>query len=126
MVPAGLGELKTELGRIAAELTGVVADLREIARGIHPAVLSEGGLRPALKTLARRAAIAVRLNADVTGRLPEQVEVAAYYVVSEARLGAHRAERPGRGARRHVCRGQPGGRRHDGVLRASASGRYLS
>ena len=44
MVPAGLPELKTEIGRVADELTGVVEDLREIARGIHPAILSEGGL----------------------------------------------------------------------------------
>ena len=88
MVPAGLPGLETKLGRIAAELGGVVEDLREIARGIHPAILSEGGLGPALKTLARRAAIAVELDADAIGRLPESIEVAAYYVVSEALTNA--------------------------------------
>ena len=90
MVPAGLAELENGLGRVGGELTGVVEDLREIARGIHPAILSEGGLGPALKTLARRAAIPVELDASVPGRLPEPVEVAAYYVVSEALTNATR------------------------------------
>ncbi len=84
MVPAGLSELETEVGRVADELTGVVEDLREMARGIHPAILSEGGLGPALRTLARRAAIAVELDAPVMERLSEPIEVAAYYAVSEA------------------------------------------
>src|SRR5487761_1829125 len=90
MVPAGLAELENGLGRVGGELTGVVEDLREIARGIHPAILSEGGLGPALKTLARRAAIAVELDAGAIDRLPEPVEVAAYYVVSEALTNATR------------------------------------
>jgi signal transduction histidine kinase len=94
VVPAGgLAELQTEIGRIAGELDGVVEDLREIARGIHPAILSEGGLGPALRTLARRAAIAVELNVAEIGRLPEPVEVAAYYVVSEALTNATRHAR---------------------------------
>jgi signal transduction histidine kinase len=84
MVPAALPELGAEIGRVAEELTGVVDDLREIARGIHPAILSEGGLGPALRTLARRAAIAVELDVTVMARPPEPVEVATYYVVSEA------------------------------------------
>ena len=58
-------------------------ELREISSGIHPAILSEGGLAPALKTLARRSPIPVVLDVRVEGRLPESVEVAAYYVVSE-------------------------------------------
>jgi signal transduction histidine kinase len=94
VVPAGgLAGLQTEIGRIAGELDGVAEDLREIARGIHPAVLSEGGLGPALRTLARRAAIAVELNVDAIARLPEPVEVAAYYVVSEALTNATRHAR---------------------------------
>ena len=84
MVPAELPELETELGKVADELNEVVEDLREISRGIHPAILSEGGLGPALRTLARRATIAVELDVTPIGRLPEPVEVAAYYVVSEA------------------------------------------
>jgi signal transduction histidine kinase len=83
MVPAELPELATELDRVADELNGVVEDLREIARGIHPVILSQGGLGPALRTLARRAAIAVELDVAAIARLPEPIEVAAYYVVSE-------------------------------------------
>ena len=64
-------------------LAAVLDELREISSGIHPAILSEGGLAPALKTLARRSPIPVVLDVRVEGRLPESVEVAAYYVVSE-------------------------------------------
>jgi signal transduction histidine kinase len=76
--------------KLAREATGVLEDLREIARGIHPAILSEGGLAPALRTLARRAAIAVELDITAMARLPEPVEVAAYYVCSEALTNATR------------------------------------
>jgi signal transduction histidine kinase len=76
--------------RVADELNGVVEDLREIARGIHPAILSEGGLGPALRTLARRAAISVELDVAAIARLPEPIEVAAYYVISEALTNATR------------------------------------
>jgi signal transduction histidine kinase len=62
----------------------VLKGLREIALGIHPTLLAEGGLKPALKTLARRAPLPVELDVRVSGRLPEPVEIAAYYVVSEA------------------------------------------
>jgi signal transduction histidine kinase len=89
-VPPGLADLQAEIDRVADELDGVVEDLREIARGIHPAILSEGGLGPALRTLARRAAIAVELDVAALGRLPEPVEVAAYYVCSEALTNATR------------------------------------
>ena len=88
MVPAELRELETAIGRVADELGGVVEDLREIARGIHPAILSEGGLGPAVRTLARRAAIVVELDVAAITRLPEPIEVAAYYVVSEALTNA--------------------------------------
>jgi signal transduction histidine kinase len=88
LVPAGLAELESRIARAADELNGVVDDLSEIARGIHPAILSDGGLGPALKTLARRAALEVELDVAALGRLPEPVEVAAYYVVSEALTNA--------------------------------------
>jgi signal transduction histidine kinase len=86
--PADLPELRAQLARIADGLTGALDDLREIARGIHPAILSEGGLGPALKTLARRSAVPVELEIDLPARLPEPAEVAAYYVVSEALANA--------------------------------------
>ena len=65
-------------------LTGVSEDLQEISRGIHPAILSRGGLGPALKTLARRSAVPVELRLGIDRRLPDSVEVAAYYVVAES------------------------------------------
>ena len=65
-------------------LVGVSDDLREISHGIHPAILSKGGLGPALKALARRSAVPVELSLGVDERLPESLEVAAYYVVAEA------------------------------------------
>jgi signal transduction histidine kinase len=82
--PAEAVQLKVELDDVAAELGGVLDDLRELARGLHPAVLAEGGLRPALKTLARRSAVPVRVDLRADKRLPEPVELAAYYVVAEA------------------------------------------
>jgi PAS domain S-box-containing protein len=87
-VPPELPELDSELGRIAAELGGAVEELREISRGIHPAVLSMGGLRPALRTLARRSAIPVAVAVHTETRFPAAVEAAAYYVVSEALTNA--------------------------------------
>jgi signal transduction histidine kinase len=59
-----------------------------MARGIHPTILAEGGLTPALKTLARRSSVPVDLQVRTKGRLPERVEVTAYYVVSEALTNA--------------------------------------
>ena len=82
-VPPERPELRAQLARVGDGLTGALEELRELSRGIHPAILSEGGLGPALKALARRSAVPVELEVDVQ-RLPEQVEVAAYYVVSEA------------------------------------------
>jgi signal transduction histidine kinase len=87
-VPADQPELRAQLDRIAAELTAALEDLRELAQGIHPAILSEGGLGPAVKALARRSAVPVELDLDLPARLPEPVEVAAYYVVSEALANA--------------------------------------
>ena len=83
-VPPELGELSTGLDRAVAEAVGALDEVREIARGIHPPVLAVGGLRPALKALARRCPVSVDLQVHADGRLPEQVEVSAYYVVAEA------------------------------------------
>ena len=87
-VPPDLSETSRTIGQIAADLDRVIAELREISRGIHPPILSEGGLGPALRTLARRSAIPVELGRVVEDRLPEPIEVAAYYVVSEALTNA--------------------------------------
>jgi signal transduction histidine kinase len=76
--------LREEISDIVEGLTGVAEELQEISRGIHPAILSRGGLGPALKTLARRSPVPVVLNIDVDRRLAESAEVAAYYVVAEA------------------------------------------
>jgi signal transduction histidine kinase len=83
-VPHELGEHRAELARVVKGLNSVLDELREMALGIHPAVLAEGGLGPALKTLARRSSIPVELDLRAELRLPEPIEVAAYYVVSEA------------------------------------------
>jgi signal transduction histidine kinase len=81
---AGTGGVARQLDAVAAGLDGVLDELREIARGLHPAILAESGLAPALKTLARRSAVPVHLDIQVSRRLPEPVETAAYYAVSEA------------------------------------------
>jgi signal transduction histidine kinase len=77
-----------QLDTVATGLTGVLEELREIAHGLHPAILAERGLRPALHALSRRSAVPVRLKVQVEGRLPEQTEIAAYYVVAEALTNA--------------------------------------
>ena len=87
-VPDQLGELTGELSHIAGGLSGVFDRVREISHGIHPAILSERGLQPALKALARRSAVPVELDMRAERRLPEPVEVAAYYAVSEALANA--------------------------------------
>jgi signal transduction histidine kinase len=87
-VPPELGALDRELAHIAEGLASMFDELREISHGIHPAILSERGLEPALRTLARRSAVPVALDLHTERRLPEQVEVAAYYVVSEALTNA--------------------------------------
>jgi signal transduction histidine kinase len=87
-IPAGLDELRADLTRVSTGLTAAVAELRELSRGIHPSILTEGGLSPALKALGRRSAVRVKLDVGFEHRLPDQVEVAAYYTVSEALTNA--------------------------------------
>jgi signal transduction histidine kinase len=81
-------EVVEQFDGVANGLAGVMGDLLEIARGIHPGILANGGLMPALKTLARRSALPVALEVTVDGRLAEQVELAAYYAVAEALTNA--------------------------------------
>jgi len=83
-VPADQDGLRDELRGVGSGLAEAVDELREVARGIHPAVLESGGLRVALASLARRAALPVVLDVDADGRFSTGVEVAAYYLVSEA------------------------------------------
>jgi signal transduction histidine kinase len=83
-VPANVPEVRTAVRGVAEEITEVLDDLREISRGIHPAILSEGGLDPALRTLARRAPLPVEMHVHTGRRFSPTVEIASYYVVSEA------------------------------------------
>jgi signal transduction histidine kinase len=83
-IPPELDEVHRELADAGAELDEVLEELRELSRGIHPAILSEGGLGPALRNLARRSPVPVQLRVGMEGRLPERVEVTAYFVVAEA------------------------------------------
>jgi signal transduction histidine kinase len=72
------------LDEASAELARATDELRELARGIHPAVLSDRGLEAAVESLAKRAPLPVEIDASLDGRLPGPVESAAYFVVSEA------------------------------------------
>jgi signal transduction histidine kinase len=77
-------ERRDQLARAAMGLAGALEDLVEISRGIHPGALAEGGLGPAIKTLARRSPVPVEVELRTETRLPAPLEVAAYYIVSEA------------------------------------------
>jgi signal transduction histidine kinase len=95
-VPKEMSKHQDELSHIAEGLTTALDGLREIALGLHPAILAEGGLGPALKTLAHRSPIPVDLEVRTIGRLPESIEVAAYYVVSETLTNAAKHSRASR------------------------------
>jgi signal transduction histidine kinase len=86
--PAELVELRHGIGQVADEITAVQEELRELSHGLHPAILSRGGLGPALRTLARRSAVPVKLKIEIGPRYPPGTEVAAYYVISEALTNA--------------------------------------
>ena len=79
--PGGADALLAEAGD---ELDSALEELRELARGLHPAVLSERGLRTAIESLALRAPVPVELGPLPSERLPEAIELATYFVVSEA------------------------------------------
>jgi signal transduction histidine kinase len=82
-IPPESSDLRQQLEALDAELVEAIADLREVSRGIHPAILSEGGLAPALRTLARRSEVAVESDIRIESRLSPSVEAAAYYAVAE-------------------------------------------
>jgi signal transduction histidine kinase len=87
-VPGVPYELRASVTEVADGLTRVLEELRQLTRGIHPAVLLECGLEPALRVLVRRSSVRVELEARSRRRFPEPVEVAAYYVVCEALTNA--------------------------------------
>jgi signal transduction histidine kinase len=84
-------EARARLDQARREVATSLEELRDVARGIHPAVVSGHGLAVALEQLVARAAVPVRLNVELAGRLPERLEVAAFYLVSEslANVGKH-------------------------------------
>jgi signal transduction histidine kinase len=84
MTPHPSNEIQGELTVLADQLTAALDELREISRGIHPAILSEAGLGAALRTLARRSSLPVALDLNLDSRLEEPIEVASYYIASEA------------------------------------------
>jgi signal transduction histidine kinase len=79
---------RAALAEAREQLESGLRELRDLARGIHPTVLTERGLEPALAALAQRAAVVVEVRADVAGRLDPTIEAAAYFLVSEALTNA--------------------------------------
>jgi signal transduction histidine kinase len=86
--PEDLHVLREQLASTARSIDEAIADLQEVSRGVHPAILAKGGLSPALVALARRSPIPVELNVSTGRRLGERLEVTIYYIVSEALTNA--------------------------------------
>jgi len=87
-LPPGQEDLRQRLTNTGENLSCVISELQEICRGLHPAILTKSGLTSALEALARRAPLPVELHADLPASVPEQVQVAVYYTVSEALTNA--------------------------------------
>jgi signal transduction histidine kinase len=83
-LPAGTGELEATLSGASEQLASALAELRDLARGVHPAILTEAGLGPALRSLARESPIPVDVTLELDDRLPDPVAVAAYFLAAEA------------------------------------------
>jgi signal transduction histidine kinase len=81
-------ELRMQVGHFTEQARGALKELRDLSRGIHPAILTEGGLGQALRAMTRRSPIPVSLDVRVPERLPDQVEISAYYIVAEALTNA--------------------------------------
>jgi signal transduction histidine kinase len=101
------GTVLTELDDVASELRGAMSDMRELARGIHPALLTSEGCAAAVRALARRSVVPVDLRIRAGGRHPEHVEIAAYYVVAE---GLANVMRHARATAAGVCLAREGDR----------------
>ena len=84
ILPSGMPEAHEELAAASTMVAEAIDDVRAVSPGVHPAILSGGGLVPALKALSRASALAMELDLNVEHRLPPSVEVSAYYVVTEA------------------------------------------
>jgi signal transduction histidine kinase len=108
-LPGEQGELRAALAETVRELNEATDEVREVAQGIHPAILTQGGLAPALRTLALRSSVPVDVIVEPEERLPEPVELAAYYVAAEALTNA--AKHAG------ASRAWVTLERHDGLLR---------
>ena len=87
-VSAGPGELRMRLDRAIEQVRGALEELRDLSRGIHPAILTEDGLGSALREVTDRSPIPVQLHLCVDERLPDQIEISAYYIVAEALTNA--------------------------------------
>ena len=112
--------LETAIG----ELSAGIEELRELARGIHPAVLTQRGLEPALQSLASRAPLPVDVRATLEERLPAAVETAAYFAVSEALANVVKHAGAGPRRRRRPRRARPArDRRHATTAAAARPGR---
>jgi PAS domain S-box-containing protein len=87
-IPAAQQEAQSGLERIRHELEAVLQDVRELSHGLHPALLSQAGLGPSLRALARRSPIPVKLDVSIRERPSEPTETAVYYAISEVLANA--------------------------------------
>jgi PAS domain S-box-containing protein len=83
-IPEELVEAHSSLERIGGDLEAVLEEIRELSRGLHPGLLSQGGLAPSVRALARRSPLPIELDVDIRERPSESIETAVYYVLSEA------------------------------------------
>ena len=94
--PTATPSARPLLEQASAELADALQELRELARGIHPAILTDRGLGPALQMLAGRASLPVEVSSRLEGRLPQAVEAAAFYIVAEALTNSSKYARASR------------------------------
>jgi signal transduction histidine kinase len=113
LAPPEPPQLRALLADAEGGLVGVLDELRELSRGLHPALLSEGGFGAALRALARRSAVPVELELELAEPIEDSVEVAAFYVISEALANVVKHS----GAANAAVRANAGG----GVLRLSVT-----